>query len=183
MPLNQTSNLPTSLVERLHHRILKTRIDIPRALSLPEPKHALYDTQFRGRRIQSRHRKPIINHHARAHHTTTPINTTSDKRYLQQRREFVLVQNGGLGVHDAALVGQRHVGADEHVVGDGLPEDVDAQHVGDYLFGFALEIGVYEGDVVVADYDVAEGGEALFYPLVGVSSDEVELEDLREANG
>jgi hypothetical protein len=46
-----------------------------------------------------------------------------------------------------------------------LAEYFDAQDVGDYFFGFALQIGVYEGDVVVGYDDVSEGGEALFYSL------------------
>ena len=55
------------------------------------------------------------------------------------------------------MVGERHVGADEHVVGDGLAEYFDAQDVGDYFFRFAFEVWVHEGDVVVGDDYVAEG--------------------------
>ena len=72
-------------------------------------------------------------------------------------------------MHDAALVRESHVRAHEHVVGDGLAEDFDAQDVGDYFFGFALEVWVDEGDVVVGDDYVAEGGEAFFYSLLFVS--------------
>jgi len=68
-----------------------------------------------------------------------------------------LVLYASLGVYDAALVGESHVGADEDVVGNGLAEDFDAEDVGDYFFGFALEVGVHEGDVVVGDDYVAEG--------------------------
>ena len=65
------------------------------------------------------------------------------------------------------MVGESHVGANEDVVGDGLAEYVNAEDVGDYFFGFALDVGVYEGDVVVADDYVTEGGKALFYSLGG----------------
>lgn len=68
-------------------------------------------------------------------------------------------------MHEAALIGEGHVGAGEDVVGDCLPEDLDAEDVGDDFLAFALEVGVYEGDVVVGADDVAEGGEPLFYPL------------------
>lgn len=34
-------------------------------------------------------------------------------------------------MHDAALIGEGHVGACEDVVGDGLAEDFDAEDVGD----------------------------------------------------
>ena len=68
------------------------------------------------------------------------------------------------------MVGERHVGANEYVVGDGLAEDFDAQDVGDYFFRFALQVRVYEGDVVVGDDYVAQGGEAFFYSLFDVST-------------
>ena len=37
-------------------------------------------------------------------------------------------------MHDAALVGEGHVGACEDVVGDGLAEDFDAEDVSDTVF-------------------------------------------------
>jgi hypothetical protein len=51
-----------------------------------------------------------------------------------------------------------------------LSENFNTEHVGDYFFGFALEIGVHEGDVVIGDDDVAEGGEAFFYSLGRMSA-------------
>jgi hypothetical protein len=68
-------------------------------------------------------------------------------------------------VHDAALVAQAHVAAGQDIVRDRLAEDLDAEDVGDDFFGFALEVRVHEGDVVVGADDVAEGGEALFDAL------------------
>jgi hypothetical protein len=68
-------------------------------------------------------------------------------------------------VHEPARIRERHVGAGEDVGSDGLAEDLDAERVGDDLFGLALEVRVDEGDVVVAADDVAEGGEALFDSL------------------
>jgi hypothetical protein len=50
---------------------------------------------------------------------------------------------------DTTLVGQGHVRAYEDVVGDGLAEDFDSKDISDYFFGFALEIGVDEGNMVV----------------------------------
>jgi hypothetical protein len=71
-------------------------------------------------------------------------------------------------VHDAAGIRERHVRAHEHVIGYGLPEDFDAEDVSYYFFGFALDVGVDKGDVVVGGDDVTEGGEALFYSLWGL---------------
>jgi hypothetical protein len=55
------------------------------------------------------------------------------------------------------LVAQRHVRARKHIVRNRLPEDLHAKHIRYYLFGFSLNVGVYESDVVIAAYYVAEG--------------------------
>jgi len=60
-------------------------------------------------------------------------------------------------VHDAACVRERHVRAHEHVIGYSLPEDFDAQYVGDYFFGLAFDVGVDEGDVIIGSDNVTEG--------------------------
>lgn len=60
-------------------------------------------------------------------------------------------------MHDAALVGKGHVRTDEDIVGNGLAEDFDAEDVGDYFFGFALEVRMDEGDVVVRYNYISEG--------------------------
>jgi hypothetical protein len=70
---------------------------------------------------------------------------------------------------DAALVAESHVGTDEDVIGDRLPENLDAEDIGDYFFGFALEVGMHEGDVVVGYDYVSEGRETFFYSLLHVS--------------
>lgn len=66
---------------------------------------------------------------------------------------------------ETTLVGQAHVRTDKDIVGDGLAEHLDAEHVGDDLLGLTLEIRVDEGNVVVGDDDVAEGGQALLDAL------------------
>ncbi len=57
---------------------------------------------------------------------------------------------------EAALVGDRAIAADENVVRDGLPEDFDLEDIGDDLFRFPVDVGVHEGDVVVARDDISE---------------------------
>ena len=46
----------------------------------------------------------------------------------------------GQGGDQAALVGEDAVGANEDVAGDGLAEDLDAQHVGDDLLRLAVQV-------------------------------------------
>lgn len=171
----QTPNYPTALspkhrsVEALHHRILQLPTDIPRPRPLAQPEHALQHANLRRRGVHPRNRHPIVDYHPRADEVTPPVHGAGDERHAHEARELVLVARRRLGVHEAALVREGHVGADEDVVGDGLPEDLDAEDVGDDLLRLALEVGVDEGDVVVCGDDVAEGREALFYSLGGVS--------------
>jgi hypothetical protein len=61
-------------------------------------------------------------------------------------------------MHNTALVAQSHVAPREHIVGDGLPEYLDTQHISYYLLRLSLDVGVYKGDVVVATYYIAKSG-------------------------
>ena len=157
--------MSTRSIERLHHRLLVRRIDRAGPHALAELEHRLHHTQLRRRGIQPGNRHPIIHDHARAHNRTTPIHAPRDQRHLQQTRQLILILNRGLGVHDPALVAQRHVAPRQHVIRNRLPEDFDAEDVGDYFFGFAFQVWVDEGYVVVcADY-VSERREAFFDAL------------------
>jgi hypothetical protein len=140
-------------------------VDVARPIALAEPKHRLNNRQLSRSRVEPSHRHPVIDYHARAYNRASTIHTTGHKRDLQQTRKLVLVLDARLGMHNAALVAQRHVAAREHIIRNRLPEDLDAQRVCYYLLRLALNVRVYEGHVVVATYHVAERGEALFYPL------------------
>lgn len=95
------------------------------------------------------------------------ITRTYDQRNLEQTAELVLVLYARFWMHEATLVGDGTIASDEDVVGDGLAEDVDLEHVCDDFLGLAIEIGVYECDVVVAGDDVSECGETLLDALDG----------------
>lgn len=154
-------------IKTLNHSLLIPPTNIPRPVPLSQPKDTLHHTQLSGSGIHSGDRQPVINNHARPDDRGAAIDTTGDERDLEQTAQLVLVLDGGLGMDEAALVGQGHVGARQDVGGDGLAEDLDAQRVGDDLFGLALQVWVDEGDVVVGADDVAEGGEPFFDSLDG----------------
>jgi hypothetical protein len=65
-------------------------------------------------------------------------------------------------VYHAALIREDRIRPDERVAGDRLPEDLDAEGVGDDVLRLAVDVRVHERDVVVAGDDVAEGREPLF---------------------
>ncbi len=68
-------------------------------------------------------------------------------------------------MYEPALVRDRAVRADEHVVRDRLAEHLYLEHVRDDLLRLAIDVGVHKRDVVVARDDVAERGEALLDAL------------------
>lgn len=61
-------------------------------------------------------------------------------------------------MYKSPIIRDRAIAAHKHVVGDRLSEYFDFQHVGDDLFCLAIDVGMHEGDVVVACDDVAECG-------------------------
>lgn len=153
------------LVERLDHSLLVSSVDRARSVALAELEHRLHNAELSSSGIKTSHSHPVVDNHARANNGATAVHTAGHKRHLQQRAQLILVLNARLRVHDAALVAQAHVAAGQDIVRDRLAEDLDAEDVGDDFFGFALEVRVHEGDVVVGADDVAEGGEALFDAL------------------
>jgi hypothetical protein len=149
------------LVERLDHSLLVSSVDRARSITLAELEHRLHNAELSSSGIKTSHSHPVVDNHTSANNRATTVHTASHKRHLQQRAQLILVLNASLRVHDAALVAQAHVAARQDIVRDRLTEDFDAEDVGDDFFGFALEVRVHEGDVVVGADDVAEGGEAL----------------------
>ena len=152
-------------VEALHHGILILPANVPRGVALAQPKHGLDDAQLRGGRVHAGDGHPVVDDHAGANDGAPAVHAPRHERDLQQAGQLVLVLDRGLGVHEAAVVGQRHVAARQDVGGNGLPEDFNAQRVGDDLFRLALEVGVHQRDVVVGADHVAQCGEPLFDAL------------------
>jgi hypothetical protein len=77
---------------------------------------------------------------------------------LQQAAKLILILDARLGMYEPALVCYGAVAAYEDVVGDRLPEDLDFEHIGDDLLRFAIDVGVHEGDIVIARNDVPKRG-------------------------
>lgn len=61
-------------------------------------------------------------------------------------------------MNESSLIRDGTITSDEDIIGNRLSEDFDFQHVGDNLLSFAIDVWVYEGDVVVTRDDVPEGG-------------------------
>jgi hypothetical protein len=77
---------------------------------------------------------------------------------LQQTTQLILILNARFWMDDPTLICDRRVTAHKDIVGDGLPENLDFEHVGDNLFGFPIDIRMHESDVVVARDDISERG-------------------------
>lgn len=87
------------------------------------------------------------------------------KRDLKERRKFILVLHGRPRVNEAALIANGTIGSNENVVGDGLSENFDLQNVRNNFLGFAINIRVHKGDIVVAGDYVAQRRQSLLNPL------------------
>ena len=153
------------LVEGLDHGVLVGGVDGRRTHALAKLEDGLDNAELSGSGIQTSDGHPVVDNHTGTDDGRTSVDGTGNKRNLEQRTQLILVLDAGLGVDDTTGVAQAHVGTNKDVVGDSLSEDLDTQDIGDNLLGLALQIGVDEGDVVVAANDVAEGGEALLDAL------------------
>ena len=123
------------LVKTLHNTLLVSSIAHPHTLRthLTQTEHTFHNAQLGSRRVQTGDGQPVVDNHAGADDGAAAVDAAGHERHLQQRGEFVLIADGGLGVDDAALVGEGHVGACEDVVGDGLSEDFHAEDVGNSI--------------------------------------------------
>lgn len=108
------------------------------------------DLQLGGRRVQPSEGTPVVDDHAGADDLGAAVERARDDGHLQQRRHLVLVLDRRLRVHQAPLVRQGAVRADERVARDRLPEGLDAEDVGDDLLGLAVKLRVDHCHVVVA---------------------------------
>jgi len=68
------------------------------------------------RRVDASERRPIVDEQAGADQFRAAVDRAGEQRHLQQTAQLVLVLQRSLGVHEAALVREGCVRADEHVV-------------------------------------------------------------------
>jgi len=153
------------LVEGLDHGVLVGGVDGRRTHTLAKLEDGLDNAELGGSGIQTSDGHPVVDNHTGTDNGRTSVDGTSNKRNLQQRTQLILVLNAGLGVDDTTGVAQAHVRANKDIVGNRLSEYLDTQNIGNNLLGLALQIGVDEGDVVVAANDVAESGKTLLDTL------------------
>ena len=66
---------------------------------------------------------------------------------------------------ESSLVCDGAIASDEDVIGDRLSEDLDLEYIGDDFLGLTVNVGMYEGDVVVARNNVSERRQSLLYTL------------------
>jgi hypothetical protein len=70
-------------------------------------------------------------------------------------------------MYESSLVRDRAITPHEDVISDRLSEYLYLQDVRNDLLGFAINVWMYEGDVVVTCDDIPEGRQSLLYPLDG----------------
>jgi hypothetical protein len=65
-------------------------------------------------------------------------------------------------MHKTSIVTNHTVSSDKHIVGNRVSEHLNTQSISDNLFSLLVQIGVDEGDVVVASDTVSQGRQFLF---------------------
>ena len=125
---------------------------------------AFDDTDLVRSGVQAAEADPIVGEQASTDDITTAIDRTGNQRHLQQRGQFFLLLNRCFRMNDAALIGEQRVAADENAIGNGLPKALDVQCIREDLFGFLVQIGMDESDVIVAGNDIAQRRQTLFAP-------------------
>jgi hypothetical protein len=90
---------------------------------------------------------------------------THHERNLEQTAELILILDARLRVYEATLVGNRTVGANKDVIGDGLAEYLHFEHISNDFFSLTIDVRMDECDIVIACDHVSEGGETLLDTL------------------
>ena len=131
---------------------------------LAQLEHALDDADLVSGGVQATEADPIVGQEASTDDIATTIDRTGNQRYLQQRGEFFLLLNRCFRMNDATLIGEQRIAADENAIGDGLSKALDVQCIREDLFGFLVQIGMDERDVIVAGNDISQRRQTLFAP-------------------
>ncbi|KAG9796336.1 eukaryotic translation initiation factor 6, partial [Aureobasidium melanogenum] len=131
-------------------------IETTGAGTFAESEDALDDAQLSGGGVHPRHGQPVVDNHTGTDDGASSIDGSGDQGHLQQRTQFVLVLDAGLGMDNATLVRQRHVRPRQHVPGNGLSKHFDAEGVCDDFLRFSFNVRVHERHVVVGRDAVAQ---------------------------
>lgn len=86
---------------------------------------------------------------------------------LKQATKLVLILYARLRMHESTLVGERTVRSDKDVIRDSLAEDLDLEYIRNNLFGLAVDIWVYECNIIVARDYISQGTETFLDTLDG----------------
>jgi hypothetical protein len=126
---------------------------------------ALDECQLRRRRCETTEGGPVVDDKSRTNGRITTVDRAGNARHLHERRNLVHILDRRLRVNKNALVARDGVRANERVLSDASAEGLHAEHITDDFLGFAGDVGVDEGDVVVAADAVSEGRETLLDAL------------------
>ena len=90
---------------------------------------------------------------------------TYDEGNLKQRTQLILILNTRLRMNQRSLIRNSTITPHQDIIRYRLSKHFHLEDVGDDFFRFAIDVGVHEGDVVVAGYDVSERAESFFDSL------------------
>jgi len=159
-------------------------------LGILQLEDALNNGELSARGVHAGEGAPVVDHHARTDEVATAVDGSRHQGDLKQGRELVLVLNAGPRVHQSTLVAEGTVAAHQHLSRDRLPEHLHLQSVRNDFLSFLCDetnqdsqalvpqssreegggeetnpvnVGMDQGNVVVAGHDISEGREPLLH--------------------
>lgn len=126
---------------------------------------ALDDRDLRGRGVEAAEGAPVVDHHARAQHVAAAVYSAGHERHLEQRRQLLQILNGCPGMHHAALIREFTIASYQGVPCNCLLEHLHAEDIRYNILCLSVDVGMDEGDMVIADDAVAERRESLLDAL------------------
>mmetsp|Transcript_46829 Transcript_46829/g.141855 ORF Transcript_46829/g.141855 Transcript_46829/m.141855 type:complete len:304 (-) Transcript_46829:106-1017(-) len=130
-----------------------------------ELEYALNDADLGRRRIQPHEGGPIVHDQPSAQHVRSSIHSPRHQRHLKQSGQFLDILDGRAGMDHSPLIGELRVRSDQSLTGDGLTEHLHSQYVRDDVLSLSINVGMDEGDVIVAGDDVPQRRQPLLDAL------------------
>ena len=125
----------------------------------------LDDAYLGTRRVESHEGGPVVHDETPPQHVRSAIDGPGHEGHLQQRRQLLDVLHGRAGMDHATVVAELAVTPHEGLAAHDLTEDLHPEDVAYYVLGLAIDVRMYERNVIIASDDVPERRQALLDPL------------------
>ncbi len=117
---------------------------------------AFNDLNLSGSRLQPTERCPIVNNESSTNNIRSSINSASTQGHLQQVGKLIKLLNSGLRMDKPPIITQNTIGTNEHIIGNGVPKDLNAQRIRNDLFRLLIKIWMDQGHIIITSDTVSQ---------------------------